>query len=137
MSASASNFVSQTSQSEETPAQQASSQLLLSATATKSEGIPIHKLLPAEENGSAGDNTNSAVGKSGEDVSTRPADSSEIRKRRLEKLASKEAVDQPQQPQMEEAKDDEVIVADTWITNNNTLQPIKCISLITNNTVTI
>lgn len=110
MSASASNFVSQASQSEETPAQQASSQLLLSSAVTKSEGIPINKLLPTEEDGSAGNNTDGATGQGGEDANARPADSSEIRKRRLEKLVSKEASDQSQS---KETKDDEVIVADT------------------------
>ena len=109
---SASNFVSQSSQSDETPVQ-ASSQLLISSTAAKSEGIPINKLLPVEENSSGADNQNDTAGQGGEDVNTRLADTSEIRKRRLEKLVSKEAVDQPQQAQSEERKDDKVIVADT------------------------
>ena len=109
---SASNFVSQTSQSDETPVQ-ASSQLLISSTTAKSEGIPINKLLPVEENSSGADNQNDTAGQGGEDVNKRLADTSEIRKRRLEKLASKEAVDQPQQAQSEERKDDKVIVADT------------------------
>ena len=52
----------------------------------------------------------SATGQGGEDVNTKPADSSEIRKRRLEKLVSKEAGDQPQS---EETKDNKVVVADT------------------------
>lgn len=115
MSASASNFVSQASQSEETPLLsspllQTSSQLLISSTASKSEGIPINKILPAEEDGATDDNTSSAGGQGDEDVSTRPADSSEIRKRRLQKLVSKEAGDQPQS---EVTKDDKVVVADT------------------------
>ena len=110
MSASASNLIPQTSQSKETPVQQ-TSQLLLSSTATKSAGIPINKLLPVEEDGSTDDNMNGASGEG--DVATRPADSSEIRKRRLEKLVSKEATDQPQQPQSEETKDDKVADADT------------------------
>ena len=106
---SASNFVSQTSQPYEAPVQ-VSSQLLVSSTAAKSEGIPINKLLPAEENSSGGDNKNGTAGQGGEDVNTRLADNSEIRKRRLEKLASKEAVDQPRQAQSE---DDKVAVPDT------------------------
>ena len=106
MSTSASNFVSQASQSEETPVLQASSQLISS----KSEGIPIKKILPVEEDG-ATDNNTSCTGRHGdEDVNTRPADNSEIRKRRLEKLVSKEA---DNQPQSEETKDDKVVVADT------------------------
>ena len=109
---SASNFVSQTSQSDETPVQ-ASSQLLISSTTAKSEGIPINKLLPVEENSSGADNQNDTAGQGGEDVNKRLADTSEIRKRRLEKLASKEAVDQQQQAQSEKRKDDKVIVADT------------------------
>ena len=109
MSASAGNLISQASQSEEIPVQlQTSSQLLISSTATKSEGIPINKILPVEEDGATGDNMSSATGQGGED--TKPADSSEIRKRRLEKLVSKEAGDQPQS---EETKDDKVVVADT------------------------
>ena len=111
MSASAGNLISQASQSEEIPVQlQTSSQLLISSTATKSEGIPINKILPVEEDGATGDNMSSATGQGGEDVNTKPADSSEIRKRRLEKLVSKEAGDQPQS---EETKDDKVVVADT------------------------
>ena len=110
MSASASNFVSQASQSEEIPLLQTSSQLLISSTASKSEGIPINKILPTEEDAATDDNTGSAGGQGDEDVHTRPADNSEIRKRRLEKLVSKEAGDQPQS---EVAKDDKVVVADT------------------------
>ena len=110
MSASASNLISHTSQLEETPLQQTPSQLLISSTATKSEGIPINKILPVEQDGYTGDNMSSTTGQSGEDEKTRPADSSEIRKRRLEKLVSKEASDQPQS---EETKDDKVVVADT------------------------
>ena len=102
LSMAASNFVSQTSQPYEAPVQ-ASSQLLVSSTAAKSEGIPINKLLPAEESSSGGDNKNDTAGQGG-DVNTRLADSSEIRKRRLEKLASKEAVDQPQQAESEDDK---------------------------------
>jgi len=85
--------VSQASQSEEIPVQQ-SSQLLLSSATNESEGIPIKKLLPEEDDGSAGDNTNSVTVQG---TDGRPADSSEIRKRRLERLVSKEAGDQPQQ----------------------------------------
>lgn len=113
MPAAASNFVSQASQSEETPMQQMSSQLLLSSATTKSEGIPIKKLLPEEDDSSEGSNTNSGTDQGSENMNTRPADNSEIRKRRLEKLVSKEASDQPQQAQSEETKDDEVVVVDT------------------------
>ena len=97
----ATNFVSQASQSEEVPAQLESSQLLISSIASKSEGIPINKLMSVEEDGRTSDE-----GQGGEDVNTtRPADSSEIRKRRLEKLVSREA-DHPQQAQSEETRDD-------------------------------
>lgn len=111
MSASATNFVSQASQSEETSVQQTSSQLLISSTTNKSEGIHVNKLLPAEEDDGGGDNSGTAS-QASEEVNTRPVDSSEIRKRRLEKLVSKEAGDQPQSTS-EERKDDEVIVVDT------------------------
>lgn len=100
----ATNFVSQASQSEEVPAQLESSQLLISSIASKSEGIPINKLMPVEEDGRTSDNA--TAGQGDEDVNlTRPADSSEIRKRRLEKLVSREA-DHPQQAQSEETRDD-------------------------------
>ena len=84
--------------------------MLLSSTATRSGGIPINKLLPMEENVNTGDTTSNATTQGGEDNDARPADSSEIRKRQLEKLVSKEASNQQQK---EETKDDKVIVTDT------------------------
>ena len=63
-----------------------------------------------EENINTSDTTSNVTPQVGEDTDARPADSSEIRKRRLERLVSKEASDQTQK---EETKDDKVIVADT------------------------
>ena len=87
--------------------QQTSLQLLISSTAIKLEGIPI-------KDGDVGDNHNNTMaGHTSEDVKSRPADSSEIRKGWLEKLVSKEVGNQSQQAQCKETKDDEVVIADT------------------------
>jgi len=102
------NFVSQASQPEDYPVQ-SSSHLLESAATnlvpSKSEGIPVNKILPAEDK----EDMTTVVQASNDAVDTKPADSSEIRKRRLERLTSKETTYQ----QSVEATQDDDDVTDT------------------------
>ena len=87
--ASVGNFLSQDSQPEGYPVQSSSHLLESAATIvapSKSEGIPVSKILPEEEE----DNSN-MVQASDDVVDSKPTDNSEIRKRRLERLTSKEA----------------------------------------------
>jgi len=101
------NFVSQASLPEDYSVQ--SSKLLESATTnlvpSKSEGIPVSKILPADDE----EDKTTVAQTSNDVVDTKPADSSEIRKRRLERLTSKEATCQ----QSVEATQDDDDVTDT------------------------
>ncbi|XP_065882494.1 E3 ubiquitin-protein ligase synoviolin B-like isoform X2 [Dysidea avara] len=101
--ASVGNFVSQASQPEDYPVQ-SSSHLLESAATnlipSKSEGIQVNKILPAED-----EEEKTTVIQTSDEVDTKPADSSEIRKKRLERLTSKEAT---YQQSIEATQDDDV-----------------------------
>ena len=103
-SASFGNFVSQVSQPEDYPVQ-SSSHLLESAATnlvpSKSEGISVNKILPAEDE----EDKTAVVQANNDVVDTKPADSSEIRKRRLERLTSKETT---YQQSVEATQDDDV-----------------------------